>query len=210
MVLEEVLESVRNLKQSDVRSLVESRLKEFEQNGRRTSNEIFKELCFCILAANFNAERSMKIQMQIGDGFLFFQRGMLARKLRALGHRFPNTRAKYIVQAREYKDSLKEIIRSHENEDELREWLAENVMGIGYKESSHFLRNIGYNGLAILDFHIIDIMVRCGLIDEPKTLTKRRYREIEGILRKVAERSSLELGELDLYLWYMETGRVLK
>lgn len=135
---------------------------------------------------------------------------MLARKLRALGHRFPNTRAKYIVQAREYKDSLKEIIRSHENEDELREWLAENVMGIGYKESSHFLRNIGYNGLAILDFHIIDIMVRCGLIDEPKTLTKRRYREIEGILRKVAERSSLELGELDLYLWYMETGRVLK
>lgn len=73
MVLEEVLESVRNLKQSDVRSLVESRLKEFEQNGRRTSNEIFKELCFCILAANFNAERSMKIQMQIGDGFLFFR-----------------------------------------------------------------------------------------------------------------------------------------
>jgi N-glycosylase/DNA lyase len=57
---------------------------------------------------------------------------------------------------------------------------------------------------------MIDIMVRCGLIDEPRTLTKRRYLEIEDVLRMVAERSGLSLGELDLYLWYMETGKVLK
>jgi len=37
-----------------------------------------------------------------------------------------------------------------------------------------------------------------------------KYLEIENLLREIAKETNLHLGELDLYLWYMETGKVLK
>ena len=40
-------------------------------------------------------------------GFLTLSEEDLAKKLSALGHRFPNTRAKYIFEAREYKKQYK-------------------------------------------------------------------------------------------------------
>jgi len=208
--IEELLETVKNLKNSKIKDLVNARLKEFEENGKKTSSEIFKELCFCILTANFNAEKSIKIQEEIGDGFLTLQETQLAERLRELGHRYPNTRAKYIVEARKYKDSIKEIIYSFNDENELREWLVKNIRGIGYKEASHFLRNIGYTNFAIIDFHIIDILTKHKLIEKPKTLTKKKYLEIENLLKETGEKLKLNLAELDLYLWYIETGKILK
>jgi len=205
-----LLASLEDLKKTELKRLIDARMKEFRENGKKPFNEIFKELCFCILTANFNAERAIKIQEEIGDGFLTLPEHQLAKKLRTLGYRFPNTRAKCITEARQHKDSLKSIIESFNNGDELREWLAENVKGIGYKEASHFLRNIGYPDYSILDFHIIDILTRCSIIDRPKALTKRKYLEIEGLLKKIAKELSFNLGELDLYLWYIETGKVLK
>jgi len=92
-----------------------------------------------------------------------------------------------------------------------REWLAEHVKGFGYKEASHFLRNVGYVNVAILDRHVLRVLAEHGLIDEvPKTLTKRRYLEIEKRLEGLAQTLGLSLGELDLYLWQMKTGKVLK
>jgi len=208
--IEELLETVKNLKNSKIKDLVNARLKEFEENVKKTSSEIFKELCFCILTANFNAEKSIKIQEEIGDGFLTLQETQLAERLRELGHRYPNTRAKYIVEARKYKDSIKEIIYSFNDENELREWLVKNIRGIGYKEASHFLRNIGYTNFAIIDFHIIDILTKHKLIEKPKTLTKKKYLEIENLLKETGEKLKLNLAELDLYLWYIETGKILK
>jgi len=185
-------------------------LREFKKIGNASNNEIFKELCFCILTANFNAEKSMKIQTKAGDEFLTLPESWLAKKLRELGHRFPNGRASYIVDARKYKDSIKEIVETFNDENELREWLVKNVKGIGYKEASHFLRNIGYTDFAIIDFHIIDVLTKYRIIEKPRILTKRRYLEIEELLKKIARKSNLNLAELDLYLWYMETGKILK
>lgn len=205
-----LLESVEYLKNSEVKKLVDARLKEFRELGNGSSNEIFKELCFCILTANFNAEKSMKIQMKIGDGFLILPESLLASKLKELGHRYPNTRARYIVDARKHKNSLRTTIKMFNDENKLREWLDTNVKGIGYKEASHFLRNIGYTDFAIIDFHIIDVLAKYNIIEKPKTLTKRTYLETEELLRKIAGKSNLNLAELDLYLWYMETGKILK
>ena len=205
-----LLESVEYLKNSEVKKLVDARLKEFRELGNGSSNEIFKELCFCILTANFNAEKSMKIQMKIGDGFLILPESLLASKLKELGHRYPNTRARYIVDARKHKNSLRTTIKMFNDENKLREWLDKNVKGIGYKEASHFLRNIGYTDFAIIDFHIIDVLTKYNIIEKPKTLTKRTYLETEELLRKIAGKSNLNLAELDLYLWYMETGKILK
>ena len=96
------------------------------------------------------------------------------------------------------------------NELELREWLVENIKGLGWKEASHFLRNIGYKNVAIIDFHIIDILERNNLVKRTKVLNKKSYFEIEKVLRRVGDKVKLNLAELDLYLWYMETGKVLK
>jgi len=165
---------------------------------------------FLHFTANFNAERSIKIQEEIGNGFLTLSKSILAEKLRKLGHRYSETRAKYIVEARRHVDTLKDIINSFNDEQELREWLVKNIKGVGYKEASHFLRNIGYTNLAILDFHIINVLAKHGLIKKPKTLTKRKYLEIEGILKVISKRLKLNLAELDLYLWYLETRKILK
>jgi N-glycosylase/DNA lyase len=81
---------------------------------------------------------------------------------------------------------------------------------LGYKEASHFLRNIGFMDVAIIDRHILNILVEYGLIKRPKTLSKKNYLEIEKKLEKLAKKTRMSLGELDFYLWYMKTGKVLK
>ncbi|RJS87043.1 N-glycosylase/DNA lyase [Candidatus Bathyarchaeota archaeon] len=207
---EKLIKAIEELKRSRVRTLVEKRISEFKKLRKGTSREIFKELCFCILCANYSAERSIKIQKEIDDGFLAFPSSQLIEKLKEMGHRFPKTRASYIISARKHSDSIKSIVESYKDPKELREWLIKNIRGIGLKEASHFLRNIGYTELAILDFHILDLLARHGIIEKPKTLTKSRYLQIEDKLREISKRVGLNMAELDLYLWYIETGKILK
>jgi len=107
--------------------------------------------------------------------------------------------------------SIKEIIGRIGGAKQAREWLVKNVKGIGYKEASHFLRNVGFDNLAILDRHVLSVLHEYGLIDEvPRSLTCGRYLEIEEKLVELSEKLGLTLGELDLYLWYLKTGEVLK
>jgi len=185
-------------------------MREFKKLGEATSREIFSELSFCILCANYSAERSMRIQAEIGDGFITLPKPELAERLRKAGHRFPESRASYIVSARRYLDKIKGVLETIRDPMELREWLARNIPGIGLKEASHFLRNVGHTDLAIIDFHILDILARHGVIKKPKTMTRRRYLMIEERLRGIANRVGLNMAQLDLYLWYLETGKVLK
>lgn len=202
--MQTILNKINRLKQTPVKKIINTRVREFEKN-----QNIFNELCFCLLTANYNAEKAITIQDKIRNGFSRFSRTELAEKLRRLGYRYPNKRAEYIVEARNRK---KQLLQNLKRLDaiQLREWLVKNIKGLGYKEASHFLRNIGYKSLAIIDFHIIDILVRHKIIQEPKTLTKNRYLEIENTLRKISGKLKLPLSELDLYLWYSETGKVLK
>jgi len=204
------MERACDLMNSEIRKVVDARIAEFRELGKKDEKGMFKELCFCVLTANFSAERGMRIQKAVGDGFLTLSQAKLAERLRELGHRYPNTRAQYIVEARRHLGSLKRMTESSNGGSAMREWLVKNVKGLGYKEASHFLRNIGFTDLAILDFHIIDIMERCGAVVRPKTLTKKKYLEIERVLEKFAKKRNMNLAELDLYLWYMETGKVLK
>ena len=82
---------------------------------------------------------------------------------------------------------------------------------MGYKESSHFLRNVGYFNYAILDKHILRLMKENNFIDEiSKSLGKEEYLKYEKILEKISKKSGLSQGELNLYLWYTKTGKVLK
>lgn len=206
-----LLSDITKLKAGGVKNTIDKRMSEFRVLGGGNSDKIFDELCFCIMTANFNAQRSIDIQRIIGAGFRRLGEKELASKLKECGHRFPAARAKYITGAQEKAlEITREIMMMKGDEAALRKWLAENVHGIGYKEASHFMRNIGFTDVAIIDFHIIDLLVRRGIIGRPKTLTPKRYLEIEAVLHGIAKKAGLNLAELDLYLWYMETGKVLK
>ncbi|MEM2192410.1 MAG: hypothetical protein QXG38_02210 [Candidatus Hadarchaeales archaeon] len=84
-------------------------------------------------------------------------------------------------------------------------------MRIGYKEASHFLRNVGFLDFAILDRHILSLMKENGIVDwGGGGLTRRRYLEYEKKFCSMAERVKMPPGELDLFLLYLKTGEVLK
>ncbi|AIY89578.1 N-glycosylase/DNA lyase [Geoglobus acetivorans] len=193
--------------------VISERIGQFLDLNRKGNEEWFSELCFCILTANSSAELGIKIQNEIGDGFLYLSEGELEKELKRLGHRFWRTRAEFIVRARKFSRIRDIVVDSIESSGviEAREWLVKNIKGIGYKEASHFLRNVGYFDLAILDRHILAVMHKYGILDEiPKTLTKKRYLEIEQKFVEIADLAGMKPGILDLYVWYMRTGRVLK
>jgi len=202
--------SIEKQKSSEVGELVAKRMREFKE-VRGKGNEIwFSELCFCILTANSTAKLGLKIQGELGDGFMTLPVGELTRRLKGLGHRFYNKRAEFIVSARRYS-RIKDIITEFSETKQAREWLVENVYGIGWKEASHFLRNVGYDDVAILDRHILALLQENGIIKEaPKTLTRRRYLEIEELFKDLARKVNLPPAELDLYMWCMKTYCVLK
>ncbi len=105
------------------------------------------------------------------------------------------------MEARKHISELPEIIRLPERR--ARTWLVSNVKGLGMKEASHFLRNTGRLGVAVIDRHILRILASVGL-------PCGNYAEAEESVFLIAEKLGMAPGELDLYLWYLETGRVLK
>jgi len=209
--MEELINKITSLRHGDISRTVAERIKEFKQFNRESNNELFKELCYCILTARSSAEKCLEICNNIKDGFLTDSREELAMRLKRYSYPLARQRANYISNALTKKDQLKEAVQSLHGE-ELRDWIKKNIKGIGYKEASHFLRNIGFDDYAIIDSHIINRLVDHNLIERPKPFpqSKKRYLEIESLLREIAEKSDVALAELDLYLWYMETDKVLK
>lgn len=202
---------LEELRSSEVGEKIRSRINEFKRTGESGNPEWFSEMCFCILTANSTARCGLKLQRELGaTGFLSLPKQELVDRLKQSGHRFYNRRAEFILEARKFKN-IKDILSKKPDEHEAREWLVKNVKGIGYKEASHFLRNVGFLNLAILDRHILSIMYENGLMDSlVKPQGRRKYLEIEQRLRQFAGKAKMSLGELDLYLWYLKTGEVLK
>jgi N-glycosylase/DNA lyase len=205
----QLIRRITTLQHSGVRKRITERIQEFHAIPKHSPDILFEELCYCILTANFSAKRGALIHGQLKACFHTDPQQTLEKKLRTCGYRFPAVRARFIEAAAAQKHLLTTTINTLQGE-ELRAWLVQNVQGLGYKEGSHFLRNIGFDDYAIIDSHIIDLLTTYDIITPPKTLTKNRYLAIETILRDIAKRTKLTLAELDLYLWYMETGMVLK
>ena len=184
-----------------VRDMVEERMDEFREVHGMDSQKWYEELVYCLLTAYSSALMGQRcVDALLGgslmEGSLEDVRGCLVEE----GHRFANRRAEYIYETRELAPKIKEIIQGFDDPRDAREWLVENIKGLGWKEASHYLRNVGYFGLAIIDRHILSNMVEHGLVTEEesrKGLTKRRYLAYEGVLGEVARRLGMEPGELD-------------
>jgi N-glycosylase/DNA lyase len=195
---------------------IKKRLKEFKAVWKRPDKKIFSELCFCICTPQSRAVYCDKaISGLERSGFLY--RGNV-RQIKAglKAVRFPNNKSRYIVEARAFfteNGSLRIKKRlDTKNAHETRKWLARNVKGLGLKEASHFLRNIGLGeNLAILDVHILRNMVKCGVIKKiPPCVSEKCYHSLEEKLKKFSKKIKIPLAELDLLFWSRETGEVFK
>ena len=205
---QKLINKINKLKDSNIKSEVDNRLNEFKELNN--SEDWFSELCFCILTANSKAVTALEIEKELKEkGFYSYKEEKIRDCIKKNKHRFHNNKSKFIVEARKHKN-IKEIIQEKTVTD-ARTWLVDNIKGIGYKESSHFLRNVGYNNVAILDRHILNLMVEHKILKaKPKTLNKNNYPEIERKLGNLANSINMSQAELDLYLWCLKTGKVLK
>lgn len=194
------------------------RLREFtECIGKKDDGEIFSELSFCLLTPQSKAQccwdaiRTITQENLILKGTEDDIKGKLHRV------RFHNKKARYLVGARTFFQtgegiSIKKALSDFSDVYECREWLVKNIKGLGYKEASHFLRNIGLGSrVAILDRHILRNLLHFGVIQKmPASLGRVQYLQLEQKMAEFARKVRIPLAHLDLLLWYKETGEIFK
>jgi N-glycosylase/DNA lyase len=108
---------------------------------------------------------------------------------------------------------LRDALASFADPIARRDWLAQErrIKGMRFKEASHFLRNIGLKGYGILDKHVMRCLTDLGVAESEKPpATRAQYVAIEENLRRFARDVRIDFDELDLVLWSMKTGEVLK
>lgn len=201
------------------RAAIRARLEEFSAVAREGDDtRLFEELVYCIFTAGASARMGLKAVARVRK-HLFRAGHPRLESLLVGAHRYPRARSGYVVHTRKYLQRecglrLRDKLESFGDDREARrDFFARNpgIKGIGYKEASHYLRNIGYCGYAILDKHILRTLCECGVIDsaDPPT-TKKKYAAVEEQMRKFAADIRINFDELDLLLWSNKTGEILK
>ncbi len=177
---------------------------EFTKKRRSGIEEKFSELVFCTLTANTSAEMGMKCQAHL-DRLKRFDERSIRDALIECRYRFPNTRSRFIAMNYEKIHLLEEIMTSPNR----RDLLVENYIGIGMKEASHFLRNTGYFDYSILDKHIQKFLSAYYGIDV-KVKSRKDYEREEKLFLDISAKYGMEPGIMDLVIWYIMTGKILK
>jgi len=175
--------------------------------------EYFFELVYCLLTPQSSARHAATAVEELRKADRWddqpFLAGVLARGSAYI--RFHNTKARRIVEARRRFPAIERHLGLLDDAEVQRQWLVTNVSGMGWKEASHFLRNIGRRNLAILDRHILKNLARHRVLTTPAgSLTQRRYTAIEQEFRRFGSTLGIPIDELDLLFWSRETGEILK
>ncbi|MBU4148767.1 MAG: N-glycosylase/DNA lyase [Candidatus Omnitrophica bacterium] len=200
------------LKRPDIRK----RLAEFRQVYKRSDKDIFAELCFCIFTPQAKAVLcDSAIKRLKAEGLLLKGTSSDIRPCLS-GVRFPNNKARYLIEARGFFKNRKGLsVKDKIDLSDLqktRDWLVKYVKGMGYKEASHFLRNIGFGrDMAILDRHVLKNLKRYGVIKKiPDVLSRKEYLKIEKKMKDFFKRLNIPMEEVDLLFWSRETGMIFK
>lgn len=199
------------------REAIRARLAEFEETYRRGDLAIFEELVFCIFTAGASARMGLKCVEAVRP--VLYTGDQKAIEAAIAGcHMYPAARAGYIVRTRDHLAAvcglkMRKLIESLSDHYERRRYFAEDplIKGIGYKEASHFLRNIGFRGYAILDKHILRSLHEFGVLEAPDPpRSAKRYLEYEDRMKQWSADIGIDFDELDLLLWSSRTGEILK
>jgi len=197
---------------------IKKRLEDFKKIWEKSDEDIFVELCYCLLTPQSKAKAVDRvIKNLLGKNILFLgSEKQILKELASSGVRFHKNKTKYILEAREFfsnngKIDIKSKLRE-ESAHDIREWLVKNVKGLGYKEASHFLRNIGIGfDLVILDRHIMKNLMKYGVIDEiPECLSRKCYLSLEEKMKDFSKQVDIPVADLDLLFWSEETGEIFK
>ena len=197
-----------------IEKAISRRIEEFRQLGERGEVEfdfrpfldlivnanIRTELAFCISTANSSATAGLRFQKLLGGGM------EVHAALRSAGVRFHNRKAEYI---REAFENFKLVEKALEYKSSIARKILLKIKGLGMKEASHFLRNVGRGDVAIIDRHILRWLSTQGY-EIPRSMTIKEYIKTEKILIEIAEEEGKSLAEMDLRIWSEMTGKVLK
>src|SRR3989475_13183171 len=135
------------------RKEIRHRLREFREVWRAGSDaRLWEELVYCIFTAGASAKMGLRSVEAVRPLLKNGKPGAMTRALVAAGaHRFPNARPHYVAATRDYLNAtcamrLCDQLESFRDPIERRDWLAGErpIKSLGSKESSHFLRNIGF------------------------------------------------------------------
>lgn len=190
------------------------RINSFRSVWEATHTEyLLLELLFCLLTPLSNAHLCWEKVLELfNSGKLY---GGTVDEISAIIHpvRFKNNKAKNIKKAINLfgDSSLKNILQGNDIYT-IRDKLVITIDGFGYKEASHFLRNIGIGlELAILDRHILRCLQDFHVIDTiPDALTPQRYKKIECAMQDFCKRIRIPISHLDFIFWYVKKGTLFK
>ena len=174
-------------------------------------------MAFCILTPQSKARNAWQAITNLVENDLLYT-GTSEEMVEYLNIvRFKNNNSRYLVGLRELmtvdgKLQPKAILSNLGDVFEKRDWILKNIKGMGLKEANHVLRNLGFGeNIAILDRHILRNLAELNVINEvPKSITEKKYYEIEEKMREYSKFSGIEMDRLDLVLWYKEAGEVFK
>ena len=123
-------------------------------------------------------------------------------------YRFPSAKAAQLAMThrRIHKtcNSLAELLDDFRTAEDARKWLVNNAPGLGPKQASMFLRNVGLSyDLAILDRHVLEYMELLGLssVHSRSVQSISGYIDTEVVLRAHARESDCPVGILDWAIW---------
>lgn len=198
--------------------------------------QLWQELCFCILSANVSFELAKSVIQKLSDRDMLNSAWLIGNEksesvlfnfldspnfepVKKNGelrrYRYPKVKSYQITNAakRLYSNnSIKEILGTFDSDVEARNFFYTQISGLGIKEASHFLRNIGFaSSLAIIDVHVLNFLKEFSLVDFDmgSSLTLRNYLLLEKTLKNLSEYHGLNLSILDLAIWQsMKNGTV--
>ena len=192
-------------------------------------DELWHELVGCILGSRVSHERAvMALRYLRSTGLLNprlgkcnleeFERNIAQALSQSMAssnrnpngwrYPYPALRANHIRRTVEtiYRNggSLHQILACSNNANDARLRIVSIATGVGPKQASLFLRNIGYaKDLAILDRHVLAYMtwleIIPGGINEVRTL--RGYERLEGAFRSHARQIGFSVAHMDLAVW---------
>ena len=200
------------------RDEIRSRLSEFEAVwSKGTDARLWEEMVYCFFTGGCSAKMGLRSVEAVRPLLAAGTQPEIAEALVGV-HRYPNARARYVYASRSFLTEhcnleLRKKLESFDCRLARRDWLVKEkgIKGLGYKEASHFLRNIGFKGYAILDKHVLKCLAELKIIPSPKPPnTRSKYLTVEDKLRDLTERTQIDFDEMDLVLWSMKTGQVLK
>lgn len=200
-----------------------------------SEDELWYELCLCILSSNVPYELAKSAFLHLRDAQLLRPERIIEspNSTKQIAHelsrriylpkkkdgsyrkyRFPNIRAQNIVSAAQTlylkSSGLFGLLKKARSEREARDFLAKNIAGVGLKQASHFLRNIGYsNSLAIIDSHVIAFLKEVEVVPQRKikTVTPEIYMKLERILQDLCKSLDLNMSIFDMAIWHYMRGK---